>query len=84
MKRDEETQKFTLVDDVLLKSFYVWHNKIDFEPSNWMAQITRRATIAEGPKVREKEGSSQLLGVVCRANSQQIVISRNKLNINAP
>ncbi|KYM85017.1 hypothetical protein ALC53_04805 [Atta colombica] len=32
-------------------------------------------TIAEGLKVREKEGSSQLLGVVCRANSQQIMES---------
>ncbi|TGZ53048.1 Uncharacterized protein DBV15_00618 [Temnothorax longispinosus] len=33
---------------------------------------TRRTTIAEGSKVSEKEGSSQLLRVVCRANSQQI------------
>ncbi|KYN42840.1 hypothetical protein ALC56_02642 [Trachymyrmex septentrionalis] len=40
-----------------------------------MTQPLRRATIAEGLKVREKEGSSQLLGVVCRANSQQIAES---------
>lgn len=69
--------------DYILKSilYLIFSNLVK---SNGTDVSTRRATIAEGLKVREKEGKSQLLGVVCRANSQQIVISRNKLNINAP